>query len=178
MHTHRVLYYERGKNMAQSKFAGLTFEQVVRKYKNTVGSVCMMRLNSETDTDDCFQNTFLRLYKKSPSFKDEEHLKAWLIRVSINECNRFLRKNRSYILTDNVEKESTDFPDEKIDMSWALFKLDHKYRDVLYLYYCENYKVDEIANILKKPSNTVKTLLKRGREKLKEIYGGDADERV
>lgn len=74
---------------------------------------------------------------------------------------------------DNIEDQKTYFPHDKVDMSWALLKLDHKYRDVIYLYYCENYKVDEIANILKKSPNTVKTLLKRGREKVKEIYGGD-----
>lgn len=167
------IIYERGMNMGDSKFVGLSFEQVVRKYKDTVGSVCLMRLKNPTDADDCFQNTFLRLYKKSPFFNDEEHLKAWLIRVAINECNRFLKKNRPFIPVDKIEVEKTYFPHDEVDMSWALLKLDHKYRDVIYLYYCEDYKVDEIANILKKSPNTVKTLLKRGREKVKEIYGGD-----
>lgn len=164
---------ERSMNMGDHRFAGLYFEQVVRKYKNTVASVCMMRLNNESDADDCFQNTFLRLFKKSPEFANEEHLKAWLIRVCINECNRFLKKNRPFIPIEKVNDSPTYFNYEKIDMSWALCKLDHKYRDVIYLYYCEDYKVDEIANILKKSPNTVKTLLKRGREKVKEIYGGD-----
>ena len=172
VHSQGVIY-ERGMNMGDSKFVGLSFEQVVRKYKDTVGSVCLMRLNNPTDADDCFQNTFLRLYKKSPFFNDEEHLKAWLIRVAINECNRFHKKNRLFIPYEKIEDEKTYFPEEKVDMSWALLKLDHKYRDVIYLYYCEDYKVDEIANILKKSPNTVKTLLKRGREKVKEIYGGD-----
>lgn len=61
-------------------------------------------------------------------------------------------------------------------MSWALFELDSKYRDVIYLYYCENYKVNEIAEILNKSPNTVKTQLKRGREKLKILYGGVGSE--
>ncbi|MBQ8057421.1 MAG: sigma-70 family RNA polymerase sigma factor [Ruminococcus sp.] len=159
--------------MGDALFAGLSFEQVVRKYKNTVGSVCVMRLNNNSDADDCFQNTFLRLYKKSPDFKTQEHLKAWLIRVAINECNRFIRKNRSFLSLDKVNNAVSYFPQEKCDMSWALLKLDSKYRDVIYLYYCEDYKVKEIAEILGKSPNTVKTLLSRGREKLKAIYGGD-----
>ena len=57
-----------------------------------------------------------------------------------------------------------------------MMRLEPKYREVLYLHYCERYKVDEIAQILKKNPNTVKTLLKRGREKLRLIYGGDEDE--
>ena len=58
-------------------------------------------------------------------------------------------------------------------MSWALLKTPQKYRDVLYLYYIEQYRVKEIAEILKLNENTVKTRLKRGREALKNIYGGD-----
>ena len=61
-------------------------------------------------------------------------------------------------------------------MSWALCKTPAKYRDVLYLYYCEQYKVKEIAVILQKNENTVKSLLERGRELLKSIYGGDASD--
>ncbi len=158
--------------MGDIQYAGLSFEQVVQKYKNTVGSVCVMRLNSRSDADDCFQNTFIRLFKKSPRFESEEHLKAWLIHVAINECKRFQRKNRPYISIENSNDAIVSFPQEKCDMSWALFELDTKYRDVIYLYYCENYKVNEIALILNKSPNTVKTLLKRGREKLKILYGG------
>ena len=58
-------------------------------------------------------------------------------------------------------------------MSWALMKTPQKYRDVLYLYYCEQYKIKEIAEILKTNESTVKTRLKRGRDILKSIYGGD-----
>lgn len=159
--------------MGENLFAGLSFEQVVREYKNTVGSVCIMRLKNSSDADDCFQNTFLRLYKKSPDFEDREHLKAWLIRVAINECKRFMLKNRPFVPLDKVNKDIEYFPQEKCDMSWALLRLDTKYREVLYLYYCEDYKVREIAEILGKSPNTVKTLLSRGREKLKAIYGGD-----
>ena len=54
-------------------------------------------------------------------------------------------------------------------------RVEPKYREVLYLYYYERYRVDEIAGILDGKPNTVKSLLKRGREKLKKIYGGDDD---
>ncbi|MBQ8538756.1 MAG: sigma-70 family RNA polymerase sigma factor [Ruminococcus sp.] len=159
--------------MGDVLFAGLSFEQVVREYKKTVGSVCVMRLNNSYDAEDCFQNTFLRLHKKSPDFETREHLKAWLIRVAINECKRYIMKNRPFISLDKVNNDFTDFEQERSDMSWALIRLELKYREVLYLHYCEDYKVNEIAQILGKSPNTVKTLLSRGREKLKAIYGGD-----
>ncbi len=159
--------------MATKQFANLSYEQVVHKYKQTVASICVMRLKNNADAEDCFQNTFFALYKKSPDLNDENHLKAWLIRVAINECNNYIRKNKKYVDLDKVEHKAVEFRENESDMSWALLEFDPKYRDVLFLYYCEQYKVNEIAQILSKNPNTIKTLLKRGRELLKNIYGGD-----
>lgn len=159
--------------MGDKQFFGQSYEQIVIKYKQTVGAVCVMRLQNWADAEDCFQNTFFKLYQSSPDFKDENHLKAWLIRVAINECNKYIRKNRHHVQIEKVSADSVDFPQEKCDMSWALMCLDDKYREVLYLHYCEDYEVREIADILQKSPNTVKTLLRRGREKLKNLYGGE-----
>ncbi|MDO4748863.1 MAG: sigma-70 family RNA polymerase sigma factor [Eubacteriales bacterium] len=159
--------------MAEAMYAGLTYEQVVRKYTQTVGSVCVVRLKNWADAEDCFQNVFTRLYTKSPDFKDEEHLKAWLIRVSINECNNYLRDNKPLLPLLDAKETALEFPHDELDISWALLQLEPKYRNVLYLYYKERYKIDEIAYIVDKPVCTVKTLLRRGKEKLRKIYGGD-----
>ena len=159
--------------MAEKLYAGHTFEETVRLYADTVTGVCVMRLRNSTDAEDCFQNVFCKLYSKSPEFDNDEHLKAWLIRVAINECVSYARKFRMPFISkppeDNAYYDNTD----SMDMSWALMETPLKYRDVLYLYYCEQYKVKEISQILKIKENTVKSLLKRGREVLKSIYGGD-----
>ncbi len=152
-------------------FAGLSYEQVVREYGQTVASVCVMRLRSRADAEDCFQNVFLKLLRKSPNFCDESHLKAWLIRVAINECKNYLRDNRRTVSLDALSREPVVFDEEGSDLSWALMKLPDKYREALYLFYAERYTVAEISAILGKNQNTVKTLLRRGREKLREIYG-------
>ncbi|MBQ2971325.1 MAG: sigma-70 family RNA polymerase sigma factor [Ruminococcus sp.] len=162
--------------MADKVFAGLEYEQVVRKYNQTVVSVCVMRLKNWADAEDCFQNTFVRLYQKSPQINDEKHLKAWLIRVAINECNNYIKKNRKFVSLEESKDVAVQFPHDEADISWALLELEPKYREVLHLYYVEQYKVDEIAQILSKNPNTVKTLLMRGREKLKSVYGGDNGE--
>lgn len=158
--------------MVDPMFADLSYEQVVQKYAQTVTGVCVMRLQNFADAEDCFQNTFVRLYTKAPDFKDENHLKAWLIRVAVNECNNYIRKNRRSTFIEDVSAADFISYEDKNDASWALMRLHSPYREVLYLHYCEQYKVSEIAEILKKKPNTVKTLLKRGREKLREIYGG------
>ena len=159
--------------MVDRMFANLSYECVVKKYAQTVTGVCVMRLQNLSDAEDCFQNTFIKLYTKAPDFKDENHLKAWLIRVAINECNNYIRNNRKVVLIENAEKEKVLFSEDERDISWALQRVSQPYREVLYLHYCEKYKVAEIAGILKKPPNTIKTLLKRGRERLKSVYGGE-----
>ena len=157
--------------MSEKLFAGLTYEQTVNKYAQTVTSVCIMRLKNYSDAEDCFQNTFIKLYANSPEFSDETHLKAWLIRVAINECKDHIFRSCRNLPLDRAEALTFSQEDER-DASWALMRTAPKYREVLYLYYCERYKVDEIAQILGKKPNTVKSLLKRGREQLRKNYGG------
>lgn len=159
--------------MAHEFYAGLSYEQVVRQYARAVLAACVMRLQNQADAEDCFQNTFLKLYTKSPDFVDQNHLKAWLLRVAINECKKHFRDNRRHVPLDELYHHPIAPSDDALDISWALMRLEPKYREVLYLHYCEQYKVDEIAAILGKNSNTVKTMLHRGRSKLKSICGGD-----
>ena len=161
--------------MTDRAFAGMSYDAVLQKYADTVAGVCVMRLQNWADAEDCFQNTFLKLFQKSPEFHSEAHLKAWLIRVAINECRNYISKNRRFLPLDGLEQDAVSFHEDERDISWALMRLEPKYREALYLYHCEEYKVNEIAQILGKNPNTVKSLLKRGREKLKLIYGGEKD---
>ncbi len=159
--------------MADKPFANLTYEEAVRKYSDTVTGVCIMRLQNMADAEDCYQNVFLKLYYKSPKFENDDHLKAWLIRVAIHECTSYMRKMRRQILTETLHNEKIEIDYDSRDISWALMKTPPKYRDVRYLHYCEQYKVKEIAEILKTKENTVKSLLKRDREILRTVYAGE-----
>lgn len=161
--------------MVQRSYCGLTFEEVVQKYAPVVHSACVMRLGGVDDADDCFQNTFLKLYTSAPEFNEEEHIKAWLLRVAINECRKFIRDNRRTLPLDTAREVPLPPTDDSRDISWALMRLDEKYREVLYLYYGEGYSTDEISSILGRNPNTVRTIMRRGREKLRLIYGGDGN---
>ncbi|MBQ9246977.1 MAG: RNA polymerase sigma factor [Ruminococcus sp.] len=160
--------------MGSRLYVGLSYEQVVHRYAQNVSSTCLMRLQNYADAEDCFQNTFLKLYKSSPEFQNESHLKAWLLRVAINECKNCIRDNRRQIPLDTIVDKPAPSAEDDVDLSWALMQLEGDYREVVYLYYVERMKVKEIAKVLGKNPNTVKTLLHRGREKLKRIYGGES----
>ena len=86
------------------------------------------------------------------------------------------RKNSRVIQFDEKIVEISYKSDDEKDISWALVQLDPKYREVLYLRYCEQYNANEIASIIGKSPVAVRTMLKRGKEKLKKIYGGVDDE--
>ena len=92
--------------MAAQTYFGMTFEETVQKYASVVHSACVMRLGNAYDADDCFQNTFLRLYTAAPDFNEEEHLKAWLLRVAINECRKYIRDNRRTVPLDSVREQA------------------------------------------------------------------------
>ena len=162
--------------MVHHSYCGMTFEEAVQKYAPIVHSACVMRLGGAYDADDCFQNTFLKLYTTAPEFNEEEHLKAWLLRVAINECKKFIRDNRRTVSLDTVREVPLPPTDDIRDISWAIMRLEPKYREALYLYYAEGYATDEIARILGKNPNTVRTIMRRGRERLRKIYGGDDSE--
>ena len=126
------------------------------------------------NSEDVLQEVMLRLSKKMPYFENEEHEKAWLIRVTINCSNTLL--NSSFLkhkseLTDNLFIEEP----EKHDVYYAVLALPLKYRTVIHLYYYEGYKIKEISKILKTKENTVKSQLLRAKEILKTSLEGGFD---
>lgn len=148
-----------------------SYEQIVVEYSDLVTRICFVHLNSYDDVKDCFQETFIKLYKYKKTFKDEEHLKAWLIRVCVNTCKDYQRKfYKSMKDIDSVVIQTQDLYFEVLPI---LLTMDNKYRTPLYLYYYEGYSVDEIGKILKINSNTIKSQLSRGRLILKERLGDD-----
>lgn len=146
------------------------FTCLARKYMDTVFRVAMNYLKNKSDADDVTQNVLLKLYKSDVHFESEEHVKHWLIRVTLNESKNFLRfpwqKHAS--LEDYAETLRMPEPEHR-EMLNAVMTLSTKYRIILYLYYYEGYATAEIAEFLQIPNGTVRTRLVRGREQLKKI---------
>lgn len=151
----------------------------VEKYADTVWRICMVNLKSREDAEDIFQSVFLKYILSSKEFENEEHEKAWFIRVSINSCKDLFRsfyRNKTEPL-DVIKDYVSPVTDEASEVISAVMNLPHKYRQVIYLYYYEGYKATEIAHIFKKNVNSIYTLLQRGKKLLHNELAGDEDEK-
>ncbi len=157
---------------AKAKAAGdvsLRASEILDKYGNSVLRVAYTYLHNMSDAEDILQDTLIQFLKSAPSFENEGHEKAWLLTVASN-----LSKNKLTYLkirqTDELSEELVSEEKEDLKYVWeAVKKLPVKNREVIHLFYQEGYSTKEIADILKRREATVRSDLKRGREKLKKI---------
>ena len=149
----------------------------VKRHANTVARVCSLYFGRRPESDDAFQETFLKYAQSGNDFEGEEHRKAWLINVATNTCKDMLKRAEAKtVLLDQFDdtanpqwQPGVQSSDRADDLTAALQQLDEKYRIVLYLKYYEGYTAAEIAKITDTPENTIYTNLARGRDRLKEV---------
>ena len=151
--------------------------RAIERYADTVRRICMIHLKNHADTEDIFQNVFLKYVLSTAVFESEEHEKAWFIRVTINACRDLLKslfRSRTVSL-DTLLDQPADLTETDRTVLDAVLALPGKYRDVAYLHYYEGYTAPQIGEILHKNVNTIYTLLNRAKQALKETLGGDDD---
>ncbi len=150
-------------------------DRAIKRYSDTIRRLCMLHLKNYADTEDIFQTVFLKYVLSSVSFENEEHEKAWFIRVTINACKDLLKSFfRSHTISlDEVMEQPAELSSEHREVLETVFSLPQKYRDVVYLHYFEEYTAPEISRILGKNVNTIYTLLTRSRQILREKLGGE-----
>ncbi|MFR1034894.1 MAG: RNA polymerase sigma factor [Acutalibacteraceae bacterium] len=143
-------------------------EDIVEKYSDMILRIAYQNLKNKTGAEDILQEVFVKLISVKNRPLEEEHLKAWLIRVTVNLCKNYwkaawIRK------TVPLEENWLQISENNITLWEELWSLPAKYRNTLYLYYYEGYTVPEISVILQIPLNTAYTHLQRAKEKLKVI---------
>lgn len=145
------------------------FTCLAEKYIDTVFRVAFNYLKSSTDADDVTQNVFLKLLKEKKPFESEDHVKHWLIRVTVNECKNWVRSRwwKAESFEDYAATLTFDEPGHS-DLFYAVMDLPKKYRLPIYLHHYEGYSTEEAAELLNLPRGTVCTQLKRGRELLRK----------
>lgn len=144
--------------------------EAVIKHSDMLYKICIVMLCNEHDAQDAIQDTFCRYLEKKPDFCDEEHEKAWLIRVATNVCRDMIRFRIRHPKVSIDELECSLAAPEQKETLKELFELPVKQKTVIYLHYVEGYQIREIAGILGITEGAVKMRLQRGREQMRQSW--------
>ncbi|WP_175986968.1 sigma-70 family RNA polymerase sigma factor [Bacillus sp. Marseille-Q1617] len=157
-------------------------ERAMDEYGQAVLYMAFSYVKDHGLAEDIAQEVFVKFYGKMDSFRSDSSLKTWFMRITINQCKDHLKRwdTRKILFTNKVSEilqehgnpESKTIEGEKRgELHSKLLKLPVKYREVLFLYYYQELKVNEMAEALELNPSTVKTRLKTGRERLHRMYG-------
>lgn len=143
-------------------------EKVIRQYADMIFRIAFQNVKNKADAEDILQDVSLLLLTKDAPLFDSDHIKPWLIRVTLNICINF-HKSAHRTKVEPLDEQvvfTESFDTELLD---EIMRLPKNYRNSLYLFYYEGYSIDEIATLLDKKPSTVGSWLYRARKKLKSI---------
>ena len=149
------------------------FNNAVEQFQSMVYRTALHALGNPQDADDAVQEVFFRLFREKKPFEGQEHLRRWLLRVTVNYCRDVLKspwRKRRASLEEFPETPVFDCP-EQACLYREVMALPEKYRTVLYLFYYEELTVREIGELLGLKQSAVTTRLSRARERLRETLG-------
>ena len=145
-------------------------KRIIGLFGENVFRTAFCYMKNHADAEDIHQEAFIRLYTSGKDFHSDEHIKAWLLKVTANLCKNKLCScwyRMSLPLESAMHIESQEKPPD--DFIAYLFQLKPHYRIALYMHYYEGYTAKEIAKITGSRENTVLSHLSRGRKQLKDI---------
>ena len=161
----------------------LSTEDAISEYWNSIYTVAFSICKNQMDAEDVAQDTFVKYHLHKKQFDNKEHLRAWLIKVTINAARNsmkaFWKKNKvsfDEYLENETQITAAEFDDparsftqkeNALELIKEVLKLPEKYRIVVHLFYYEDYSCDEISGLLRISENAVRKRLSRGREMLK-----------
>ena len=147
----------------------MELKDIFERQHKRVYRIAMLMLNNVSDAEDAVQNVFLKYIEKGFSFEDIEHEKAWFITVTRNYCKDQLKNfwKRNVDMGDIPEQIQEEEQDN--ELLEHIMKLPDKYKEVIYLFYYEDYSIKEMSKILDRKESTIQTQLKTARDKLKKL---------
>ena len=155
------------------------FLELMEKNALSMYKVARGILGNDDDAADAIQDTILSCFEKIHTLQKPKYFKTWMIRILINECNQILRHYKKVQMPGEIpEAPRQDQSLAEFEFKEMLNLVDEKYRIILILYYVEEYKISEIADILEMNENTVKTRMARAREQLRAAYFDQSQSQV
>lgn len=147
--------------------------QICEKYFDTVYKLALSQTKDVHHAEDITNEVFLKYISSAKVFESEDHIKAWLIRVTINCCKNIFSSSWFKKTVPLEETLAEEMPEEESDVYFAVLKLPQKYRAVIHLFYYEDLSVEQISKYLHINASTVRSQLSRGRSLLKASLEGE-----
>ena len=155
-------------------------KQAMADWGDAVYRLALGQTRSRADAEDVYQDVFLRLLDSGTAFESPEHLKAWLLRVTVNRCRDLARsgwKRRTVALDPEWDAPDAAVRDDEDAAVWdAVGQLPEQQRTAVHLHYVEGYSTEEIASALDCRPATARTWLFRARARIRELLEADAAE--
>ena len=160
--------------------AQMVVERLIEDYGQDVLKIAYLYVKDQQLAEDIFQEVFYNVMKNYHKFEHLSSEKTWLIRITINTCKDLLRTSwlRRVTTFGTLEEQNQTQYEQPFDMTQSesnnelyemIMKLPQRYKEVILLFYYEDFSYDEMAKILNIPKGTVQSRLARGREKLKKM---------
>ena len=154
---------------------GIRAESLLLDYGDSILRMAYSYLHNLQDAEDILQETLIRYLKSAPDFESTGHEKAWLLRVAANLSKNRVRHNQIRA-HDELKEELVSERKEELGHVWdAVKELPEIYREVIHLFYQEEYSTRQIAELLSLPESTVRVRLNRGRKRLKKVLKEEYD---
>lgn len=128
-------------------------------------------LRNDADAQDAVSDAIVLAFEKCHQLRKRSSAKSWLMQILVNSSKKIALQSNKYVLLENEiqYEQAEEFKDD--DMWETVMELDEEFREVVVLYYYEQFSVREIGKMLRVPEGTVKSRLARAREKLLRIIG-------
>jgi len=169
---------------ANSQVMDRLFRELVSEHADRIYNLALLKSNHPSLAEDICQETFIRVYKGLPAFRQQAQLGTWIYRIALNVCSTLITRearqaNREIDLNLDGEHEHPS-PDEPVEDQYfrevraeevrrAIAALPVKQADAITLYYLKEFQYLEVAEIMELPLNTVKSHIHRAKQTLRTL---------
>lgn len=152
------------------------FTKLVILYKEDLFKLAITKARNEQDAEDLVQETMEEAYLSIRKLRSDEAFKKWIVKILLNKCKNYYRGkggrviNLDNIILQNIRHSGEDYierTESAIDFNLLIDDLSEIEKTIIILYYYEKYSIKETGKILNINENTIKSKLKRVKEKIK-----------
>lgn len=167
-------------DIREEKDMEILMEHMIDEYGTSIWRMCYMYLKDKQLAEDAMQDTFIKVYEKYQTFQGSCSEKSWIMKIAINTCKNYLKTNWLKRVVVGIQKTEQKSPsleecflekEEEREIFENIFNLRPRYKEVILLYYYQELKIKEIAEVLDISEANVSMRLQRGRAELRIKLG-------